>query len=263
MRNMQRKLGVATGVAGVLLSMLAAGTAAAENARPAGNGLEEIPDDELGDMRGRYVVSDTAVAWFGVTMTSTWQTSSGQILQGQLQLAMDFSKGGARPVVSFEPKVSITDAGDTLPAGDGGARSIDGSGLANAGGLVQSVQIAGDRNRAGNTAYLTVRNGSIPASSAGNGGVSSAQDVLGGASASAGFDGSSARLLLQVQGQGAVEQWIRSGSVGQSVMLTSDGQQVSNQLNIELVRQSVGDNAQLAQNVAQAIVFARGVGGHF
>ena len=92
---------------------------------------------------------------------------------------------------------------------------------------------------------------------------SSAQDALGGASASAGFDGSSARLLLQVQGQGAVEQWIRSGSVGQSVMLTSDGQQVSNRLNIELVRQSVGDNAQLAQNVAQAIVFARGVGGHF
>ena len=62
MRNMQRKLGVATGVAGVLLSMLAAGTAAAENARPAGNGLEEIPNDELKDMRGRYVVSDTAVA---------------------------------------------------------------------------------------------------------------------------------------------------------------------------------------------------------
>ena len=264
MRNMQRKLGVATGVAGVLLSMLAAGSAAAEAMRPAGNGLEEIPDDELGDMRGRYVVSDTAVAWFGVTMISTWQTASGQTLQGTLQLAMDFGKGGATPVVSFEPSVSITAAGDAAsPAGTDGNRAIDGSGLANAGGLVQSVQIAGDGNRAGNTAYLTVRNGAVPATSAGAGGAMSAQDAAGSATAIAGFDGHSARLLLQVQGQGAVEQWIRSGSVGQSVMLTSDGQQVSNWLNVELVRQSVGDNAQLAQNVAQAIVFARGIGGHF
>ena len=104
MRNMQRKLGVATGEAGVLLSMLAAGTAAAEDARPAGSGLEEIPDDELGDMRGRYVVSDTSVAWFGVTMISTWQTSSGQILQGQLQLVH------LRGVIEASGELALLDA---------------------------------------------------------------------------------------------------------------------------------------------------------
>ena len=78
MRNMQRKLGVATGVAGVLLSMLAAGTAAAENARPAGNGLEEIPDDELGDMRGRYVVA--AIDRYGREVNVVLDARDGQVL---------------------------------------------------------------------------------------------------------------------------------------------------------------------------------------
>ena len=77
----------------------------------------------------------------------------------------------------------------------------------------------------------------------------------------ASFDGNSAQLQLRLEGQGAVQQWMRSGSVGQSIQLMADGQQVGNRLQIDLVRQSLAGNLPLAQNVAQAITLNRGIGG--
>ena len=230
----------------------------AENQQKPGKGLHEIPDPELNLMRGRYTVGGNAVAWFGVTMISTWQTATGQNLQGTMKLGMDFSKGGNVPKVSFTPSVSITDANAPLP--DASGRSIDGSGLNNVAGVSQSVQIAGDGNRASNVMHLNVRNdGIVPANTGSVAGNATAQS--GDASAVASFDGNAARLQLTIQGQGAVQQWLRSGSVGQGIQLTSDGQLVSNRLQIDLVRESMAGNLPLAQNVAQAITLNRGVGG--
>ena len=65
---------------------------------------------------------------------------------------------------------------------------------------------------------------------------------------------------LQVDGQGLVQQWIRNGSVGQGIALAGDGQIASNQLRLELVRDTVGGNLPLSQNVAQAIAMNRGMG---
>ena len=98
----------------------------AETPQKPGKGLHEIPDPELNLMRGRYTVGGNAVAWFGVTMISTWQTATGQSLQGAMTLGMDFSKGGNVPKVTFTPVVSITDANAPLP--DASGRSIDSSG---------------------------------------------------------------------------------------------------------------------------------------
>ncbi len=226
-------------------------------ARP-GKGLQEIPDPELNLMRGRYTVGGNAVAWFGVTMISTWQASNGQNLQGALTLGMDFSKGGT-PKVTFTPSVSITAANAPLPEVSG--RAVDGSGLANVSGLSQSVQIAGDGNRASNVLHLNVRNDGVVPGQAGTGGAGSATAQAGEASAMASFDGNSAQLQLRLEGQGAVQQWMRSGSVGQSIQLMADGQQVGNRLQIDLVRQSLAGNLPLAQNVAQAITLNRGIGG--
>lgn len=226
----------------------------AEPGSAPGRKPQEIPDAELGLMRGRYIVGGNAVAWFGVTMISTWQTASGQQLQGALTLAMDFSKGRV-PKISFTPSVSITAADAPLP--DTGGRSVDGSGLRNVAGLVQSVQVAGEGNLASNAMHLTVRDGGVVPD---GGGTSSGQALrqLEGASAVAAFDGDAAHVLLQIDGQGAVEQWLRSGSVGQRIALTGDGQQAANRLQIDLVRQGLADNLPLAQNVAQAIALTRG-----
>nr|WP_228064383.1 hypothetical protein [Lysobacter avium] len=221
-------------------------------------GMAEIPDPELATMRGRYTVGDHQVAWFGVSMISTWQTASGQTLEGTLLLGMDFSQGG-RPVVSFTPTVNITAVDAPVTGSDGIARGVDASGLANVSGMTQSVQVAGDGNIAANVTRLNVRAGDAPAAAAASA-PGNATSRVGDAVASAAFDGGSANVLLQVQGQGAVQQWIRNGSLGQSIQLTSDHQQVSNRMEIDLVRQSLASNAQLAQNVAQAIQMTRGIG---
>jgi hypothetical protein len=230
-----------------------------------GAGMQELDDVELNAMRGRYTVDDHTVAWFGVRMISTWQTSAGQLLQGTLAFGMDFTRGKGQPTPTFTPSVSITrsDAPVPMPT-TGGSRSVDGSGLANVGGLLQSVQVAGDDNLASNVTGLAIRDGNVPVSAdAGTGsGTGSASLSDGNANVSVGFDGQSAGVRLTVAGQGAVQQWIRNGSLGQSVQLAADGQTVSNRLEIDLVRQSVTANMPLAQNVAQAIGLIRGIAGN-
>lgn len=241
------------------------GAPAMAAAAPASSGLEEISDSELGDMRGRYTVGDNAVAWFGVKMISTWQTGAGQVLQGTLALNMDFTQDKVKPQITFEPIVSITRADAPLPVPATGvipARSVNAAGLANVGGVVQSVQVAGDGNLANNVTRLSITNGDSAPTGTGGAASGVASAFSNGSSAVASFDGSSANLLLSIDGQGSVEQWIRNGSIGQSVQLTGDNQLINNRMEIELVRQTVAANTQLAQNVAQAINQAQGIGMH-
>ncbi|HUA81348.1 MAG TPA: hypothetical protein VL997_13300 [Dyella sp.] len=294
----------------------------------AASGIHEVADDELADMRGRYVVGDNTVLWFGVQMISTWQTSNGQTLQSTLTLGLDFSKNPNQPQVKFVPTVTISTLSNApLPSVSPSSisRSIQSAGLANVGGLTQSVQIAGDNNAAGNIASLNIQNvgaatlsltggdnnaGTAGASSNGNNNASAANttnttslDVagpsvnassstsgpnagspsseggrvavtasipsvtttgvngpngryasVGGASASSTYSSDGAAVNLSVNGQGSVSQWIRQGSLGQTIALTADNQVATNQMIVSLVTQSVsGATSQLAHNLAQSL----------
>lgn len=249
--------------AGALALCQWANTARAESTPP-GSGLEEISDAELGDMRGRYTTGDNTVAWFGVKMISTWQTTTGQVLEGTMALSMDLAK--PKPTVSFVPSVSITHVNAPPPApSPNPTRHVDASGLANVAGVTQSVQVAGDSNLASNVTRLSVQDGGSAPTASGSSGpdtasTSTASAYANGAGAVASFDGNSANVLLTIDGQGAVSQWIHNGSVGQSVQLAADNQWVSNRMELDLIRQTVAANTQLAQNVAQSIALARGIG---
>ncbi len=234
--------------------------AAAEEPVHTGRGVNEIPDPELALMRGRYTVGGDAVAWFGVSMISTWQTSAGQTLQGTLTLGMD-TRGKGSPVLSFVPSVSITSADAPLPQATATAsRSVDSSGLQNVSGMVQSIQLAGDGNVASNVADLRIHDGDVDAVAVTASASTLATATSGDATATARYADGKASVQLDVAGQGQVQQWIGAGSVGQSIALGADAQMVSNRLQIDLVRQSLADNAPLSQNVAQSIALARGVG---
>jgi len=224
---------------------------------PAKPGLTEIPDAELGAMRGRYIVGDNRVAWFGVTMVSNWVTSAGQTVQGAIKLGFDLRSG--KPDVSFQPSVTITEQTSGFAAA-AGHREVDGSGLANVGGLVQSVQVAGDGNTARNGMTLQIRDGATPDGFADGTSATVAETTAGGASARAALDAGGARILLQVAGQGVAEQWIDARSIGQSIRLAGDGQAVGNQLQLDLVRQSVPASQSIHQNLVQAIGMARAGG---
>lgn len=257
---------VALGLVGI-----SAQAQAIERAAPAGNGLSEIGDEELSQMRGRWTPGDgsNTVAYFGVTMSSHWTTSGGQQLQSAMTVGMHFDDQNT-PTVTFQPTVTIVSS-NPIPAASGATptqRSVDSSGLNNVSGLVQGVQVAGDGNHADNVTAITVRNESdadAPALAQQTGttfnGQPQQQSVQdGGATASASIDGSGARVSLSVAGQGQVQQWIRSGSLGQVIALGADSQHVSNRMQVDLVQRSLASNVSLSRDFAQSVNQVRGIG---
>lgn len=245
---------------GVSVAPLHAATVETPTVSQSGKGLHDISDPELNTLRGRYTVGSDAIAWFGVQMISTWQGANGQILQGTLAINMDFTSGHARPSISFQPSVSITAAGASVPMPDlSDTRRVDASGLANVAGVVQGVQVAGDNNLASNVVHLNVRDGDSAPAGTTDATQSHVSTQVAGASAQANFEGNSANVGLTVNGVGSVQQWIRNGSLGQTIQLAADNQTISNLMQIDLVRQSLAGTTQLSQNVAQSINFARGI----
>jgi hypothetical protein len=128
-----------------------------------GAGIHDVTDSELATMRGRYTVGDNTVVWFGVEMISTFQTNTGQTVQGTMTLGMNFSKNPNSPQVSFVPTVTITTPDAPLPTASTVqslvSRSVQSGGIASVGGLVQSVQVAGDNNATANVTSLNIQNG--------------------------------------------------------------------------------------------------------
>ena len=279
--NGKRTLCIAIGLATApaALPAFAQAQALPSPATTPATGLTELTDEEMGDMRGRYTVSSNTVAWFGVTMVSTWQNQAGQQLTSSMKVTMD-ARTPDKPVVSFQPHVSITTV-DVAPPSPDGQREIDNAGLANVTGVTQSIQVAGDDNAAHNVAKVTVRDqvpngegaapaGAEPAASADVVPAIAVPDPVAlqatiatasaaGMNAVAQLDGNAARVLLQIDGQGAVEQWINRSGMGQTIMLSSDGQTASNWMELDIVRNTSQARAGVAQNVAQAIALSRGI----
>ena len=279
--NGKRTLCIAIGLATApaALPAFAQAQALPSPATTPATGLTELTDEEMGDMRGRYTVSNNTVAWFGVTMVSTWQNQAGQQLTSSMKVTMD-ARTPDKPVVSFQPHVSITTV-DVAPPSPDGQREIDNAGLANVTGITQSIQVAGDDNAAHNVAQVTVRDqvptgegaapaGAEPAASADVVPAIAVPDPVAsqatiatasaaGMNAVAQLDGNAARVLLQIDGQGAVEQWINRSGMGQTIMLSSDGQTASNWMELDIVRNTSQARAGVAQNVAQAIALSRGI----
>lgn len=175
---------------------------------PAGKLLVEIPDPELAAMRGRFMIGNNAVAYFGVTMASSWTTASGQQLDGSVVLGMQFGPDGQMPVITFTPTMNIVQGTPVLlTPTDPVTRSVDGSGLANVNGLVQGIQIAGDGNRAVNVTALRVTDGAAPGGDDGStSGPFDAHMDSNGARVGIAFDPSrGVSLTLGVAGQGLVK----------------------------------------------------------
>jgi hypothetical protein len=225
--------------------------------------LREIPDPELAAMRGRFMLGSNTVAYFGVTMASSWVTASGQALTGNAVLGMHFDTGST-PVVTFTPTMNIVQ-GAPLPATSpsGGVRSVDGSGLTNVNGLMQGIQVAGDGNRAINVTALRVSQGTGGAGAMGSAGTASDTQLSSGdAHVAIAFDpAQGVEMTLGIAGQGLVSQWIRNSSVGQLVQLTADGQSVSNQLQLNLVLGgTAAASTQALRAASEALLQARAIG---
>ena len=156
---------LALGIAVLAPIAVTSGVTAAPPDLGLGASARLVSDDELGDMRGRYIEPES-VNFFGIEMASSWQTADGLVLTATLQFEADFNNGQPQsPVVlaSYQHDQSgIDDPG--LEIG-GITAEFTAQGLSTVEGAVQASTIGGDDNNIAN--LLRIRVGDFDADSAG------------------------------------------------------------------------------------------------
>ena len=149
--------------------------ASAMAAPPAMMGLSEdaraLSDDELGDMRGRYIEAEQ-VNFFGIQMVSMWQTGDGSVLTTSLEFEVSVENGqfasDAALHANWSGTCSDCDSDLDIPNMTPGAPTQPNdlpTGLASVNGAVQSTEISGDDNDVRN--ILNIRVGDFDAESVG------------------------------------------------------------------------------------------------
>lgn len=235
-----------------------------------------VRDDELGDMRGKFIGPE-AVSYFGISLLTSWQDGSGITTIARLVFNVDFlvpSNGGSavpRLYVDWvregDPDMDVagiqngyvaltTEPGQVIPVGALGTVS----------GAAQVNAIAGADNSAGNTMRIAV----IPRSALtpfGTDGLQSANQTL-----SLTFDDGDElqfrlgenELGLALKGQNGLDSTLQSiggdlGSVLQQSVLNSDGNTVLNNASIVFgVEDAAGRLEKIGVNGAMSMLKGTG-----
>ncbi|GLQ98361.1 hypothetical protein [Dyella mobilis] len=106
-----------------------------------------------------------------------------------------------------------------------------------------------------NTGGATASNGlaSVATTNTGIGIPTGRTATVGDASASSTYSNGDAEVVTSVAGQGSATQWIHTGSLGQTIALTTDNAVVTNQMIVSLVTQQLSSTAQLAHTLTQSL----------
>lgn len=239
---------------------------AANATMPAGmeifEGMEEVTDSELGDMRGKFV-SNNQILYFGVEMVSHWQTEMGTMVTASANLNIDFQAGmNGSPFVSYVPTVSIVQQGQqaSQPKNDGDSYVSGGSGLANVSGVSQSIQVAGKSNSILNGINMQVSFAAPDRIHRQLGELSQHTGTL----AASGEDGTLATvslgtnslgLSIAILGQGEVLQQIRNQGMFQSARIGGDLNQIHNAITMHIgINAGLGGAANGVGSALQSIM---------
>lgn len=161
----------------------------------------ELSDQELSQLRGRYVLPGRIVS-FGVTMSSTWQNASGQVLGARVDLQV--RQNLARPVLNVT--------------------------------LVDRPGAAGDHNSASNGVSIEVRHGKAPPPLPGGTPLEGALALSGETgTVKVTPNGGALQLAIQASGQGASLQSLGAGGLVQSVALSGNRNLVQNLAALEVM----------------------------
>lgn len=149
--------------ASLALAMLAFPAAASADA-PDLNGLaalqglgEPVGDEELGQMRGKFIRSNQ-INYFGISMVTSWQDSAGITTTARLVFSVDFVDGDGGPVPQLmigwvrdgDPAMDVNGAHDGYTPYVVSGNSLGLGGLGTQDGVAQANIIAGADNSATN-----------------------------------------------------------------------------------------------------------------
>jgi len=204
-----------------------------------------VSDAELADLRGKFVSPD-AVRFFGLTLHSLWQDADGVVTAAQLGLSVWLGDGSAGPQVTIAWQRDGESGMDLPGFSDEAAGSY-----AIASGAMQTNVIAGSDNQVANRMSLAVVPASSLAASDNGGSFSGTATGTAGDGDTVSFVAGGGQFGLSIhdaQGAGTVHQGVASdpGQLGQSILLNSDHNTVTNTMNV-----TVGiDRAQMVDGLS-------------
>ncbi|CRL47002.1 MULTISPECIES: hypothetical protein [Pseudomonas] len=203
----------------------------------------EIKDQELAQLRGRYVMPGRIIS-FGVVMSSTWRNASGDVIGATSSMQIQ--------ATTIKPEFYVStikiDGNGTTP--DQGAGSvIGGAGLATSQGVTQSVRAAGDGNTAYNNVSIDVKEANqAPALVPGQGQALMAGQTITGSNAAGSVavsaTGGGIQMAIQASGnQGTALQQVAQGGLLQNTRLLGNSNMVNNLTQLNVVLNNNGPSA--------------------
>lgn len=201
-----------------------------------------VSDAELSQMHGKFV-DGSKVMFFGVTMSTRWETLNGHAHDVELGFNVNLNQGSYRPQLTLYrvlPASSSTTgtAATEAPASNG---IVVNDSLNNVNGLLQNIQVAGDGNSVLNDVTWSVTDQSIeaPTGNVEQVTLNGTQTIEGAGGTYTEINVSNGKIgyLLKVPSQGQVEQTIGSDSIRglvQSTQLTGNVNRVYNQMRLQV-----------------------------
>ncbi len=216
----------------VVAACLAANTSGfADEFRPI-----EIEDQELAELRGRYVMPGRIIS-FGVVMSSTWRNASGDLIGAST--SMQLQAATVKPEL-YVSTIKHTGKGSSPNSGTG--KVTGGAGLSTSRGITQVTRAAGDGNSSNNDIAINVKEASTaPALVPSQGQALIAGQTITGSNAAGSVAVSATSGGVQVaitanNNQGTSLQQVAQGGLLQNTRLLGSSNVVNNltQLNVVL-----------------------------
>ncbi len=104
---------------------------------------DEVSDTVLANMRGKFV-DGSQVAFFGVTMSTSWALADGSQHMMDMHLNVDLANQFAPVLTVYHTEPGQKVSTDQLPGAQ--LAHVSNDGLDDASGVVQAIQVAGDGN---------------------------------------------------------------------------------------------------------------------
>lgn len=203
----------------------------------------EVKDQELAQLRGRYVMPGRIIS-FGIVMSSTWRNASGELIGATTSMQIQQSTINPEFYVS-----TISQTGDGTTPNQGTGNITGGAGLSTTQGVTQSVRAAGDGNTAYNNVSINVKEASqAPALSPAQGRMlMSGQTITGSngaGSIAVSAKGGGVQMAIQANdNQGSSLQQAAHGGLLQNTRLLGSSNQVNNLTQLNVVLNNNGPSA--------------------
>ena len=196
----------------------------------------ELKDQELANLRGRYVLPGRIVS-FGIVMTSTWQNANGEVIGATS--SMQIQQNTIKPQF-YVSMINEKGNGSSQPQNPGTGTVTGGGGLNTTQGVTQAVRAAGDYNTAYNNVDINVSKGNEAPAVQPQGQALAAGSTLVGANGAGSLSVSAAGCGVQLDivannNQGSTMQRLAQGGLMQNATLLGAGNQVRNLTSLNVV----------------------------